>query len=163
MAERIRKNYAGELLGDSPIRLKHPDYGTEGWKGIVPKVNWEAYRQECADDDGFDTRHIEENGEYLMEVVLPKDTLLIRYGSEMGRFTAPKGTAYESLALPYVKETVEFHEYRVIADSITVFCRVKRGRVAPMFDSEGGGIQYLHESKIRDLTRRKHVLVEVLT
>ncbi|MBR1497799.1 MAG: TNT domain-containing protein [Oscillospiraceae bacterium] len=160
---RQRRNDAGEALGSMPVRLKSPDYGTGEYRsGIFPEVKWEEYRQEYADSDGFDLRNMEENGNYCMEVELPKGTVLIRYGSEMGRFTAPKHTPYDALGLPYVRETVEYHEYEVVADSIKVFCRVKRGRVAPMFDSDGGGIQYLHPQTILELTRRKHVLKELI-
>ena len=155
-----RRNDAGEPLGTEPVRLTRAEYGTGDWIGYYPVVRWEAYRQDFADGDGFDQRHREENGDYLMEVSLPKGTLLLRYGSERGHFTAPLHTPYETLGLPYVRETVEYHEYRVVADGLKVFCIVKRGRVAPMFDSAGGGVQYLHPNSIRELTRRKHVLEE---
>ena len=161
MADAIRRNDAGEILGESPVELKNPEYGTGEYRGLFPVVKWKEFRQPCADPDGFDLNHVEENGEYWMEVDLPRGTELIRYGSARGSFTAPKGTLYEELGLPYVKQTVEFHEYTVVADSVTVLCKVKRGRVAPMFDSEGGGIQYLHPSSIQELIGRKHVLSEV--
>lgn len=157
----IRRNDAGTPLGDARVRLKSPEYGTGEYHGLFPEVRWKEYRQDCADADGFDTRHVEENGEYWMEVELPRGTQLIRYGSSRGRFTAPKGTPFEALGLPYVKETIEFHEYTVVADSIKVFCTVKRGAVAPMFDSAGGGVQYLHPGSMLELTGRKHVLAEV--
>lgn len=160
MAE-IRKNDAGILLGDARVELKSPEYGTGKYNGVFPDVRWNDYRKDCADEDGFDIRHVEENGTYCMEVELPRGTQLIRYGSSRGRFTAPKGTPFETLGLPYVRETVEFHEYKVEADSINVICVVKRGVVAPMFDSKGGGVQYLHPSSMQELTGRKHVLSEV--
>lgn len=104
-------------------------------------INWDSCYGDCR---GFDKRNVEPNGHYYMEVTLPRGTLLIRYGTEFGRNTAPKGTPYEQLGLPYLKDTVEYHEYEVIADSIKVYCEVLRGRVAPIFDSPGGGIQYFH-------------------
>lgn len=158
-----RKNDAGELLGMTPVRLKNAKYGTgEYYNDIYPVVRWEEFRQEYADEDGFDLRNIEENGDYIMEVELPKGTLLIRYGSERGRFTAPRNTQYDTLGLPYIKETIEFHEYVVIADSVKVLCKVTRGIVAPMFDSNGGAVQYLHPSSMLELTKRKRVLKEVI-
>lgn len=159
----IRKNDAGEVLGNRPVELAKPEYGTGAYgSGLYPVVRWEEYRKEWADKDGFDVRNIEENGEYIMEVELPKGTHLIRYGSEKGVFTAPKNTPYDCLGLPYKRETIEFHEYEVIADSIKVFCRAIRGKVAPMFDSAGGAVQYLHANSIFKLARRKHVLKEVI-
>lgn len=155
-----RRNDAGEPLDGAPVRLTRAEYGTGDRIGYFPVVRWEAYRQDSADDDGFDKRHQEENGDYLMEVSLPKGTLLLRYGSETGHFTAPLHTPYETLGLPYVRETVEYHEYRVEADGLRVLCLVKRGRAAPMFDSPGGGVQYLHPNSIRVLIRRR-VLAEV--
>lgn len=156
-----RRNDVGEPLGTARVQLKRAEYGTGECYGYFPEVRWEAYRQDCADDNGFDRRHREENGDYTMEVTLPKGTLLLRYGSETGHFTAPLHTPYETLGLPWLRETVEYHEYRVVVDGLRVLCLVKRGRVAPMFDSPGGGVQYLHPNSIRALIRRR-VLVEVL-
>ena len=80
-----------------------------------------------ADKDGFDIRNIEKNKKYKIEIELPYGTILIRYGNETGRFSAPKGTKYEDLALPYVKNTVEYNEYKVIATGIKVICVVEKG------------------------------------
>lgn len=159
----LRKNDEGKLLGNAKVLLKNSDYGTgDYFDEITPKVKWKEYRQKCSDENGFDVNNVEDNGKHIMEVCLPKGTHIIRYGSEMGRFTAPKGTPYDQLGLPYVKESVEFHEYIVIADSIKVLCKVNRGKVAPIFDSQGGGVQYQHFNTIREARGRKHELSEVL-
>lgn len=159
--KKYRKNDAGQLLGEAPVMLKDPKYGTGNYSGkLYPEVRWDDYRQSIADENGFDTRNREDNGEYTIEIELPFDTQLIRYGSDRGRFTAPVNTPYEELSLPYVQETIEFNSYRVIADSIVVHCRAQKGIVAPMFDSRGGGIQYLHECTIRELLK-SGVLEEV--
>ena len=55
---------------------------------------------------------------------------------------------YDDLGLPYVKESVEYHVYKVVADGLRVKCMVFRGRVAPMFYSKGGAVQYKHEQSI---------------
>ncbi len=47
-----------------------------------------------------------------------------------------------------MKETVEYHVYRVIANDYKVRCSVVKGRVAPMFFSEGGAVQYKHFQSI---------------
>ena len=70
-----------------------------------------------------------------------------RYGLPTGRFTTLKGTAYEKLGLPYVKETIEYHEYMVSLD-LMVDCFVTKGIVAPAFYSEGGAIQFMHRQSI---------------
>ena len=160
MANLIRKNDEGKILGNAKVLLQKQEYGTGEYHGFTPIVKWEEYRQNCSDKDGFDTNNVETNGEYLIEVCLPKGTHLIRFGSETGRFTAPEGTPYDQLGLPYVRESVEFHEYTVIADSVKVLCKVKQGKVAPIFDSPGGGIQYLHFSTIRESMRIKKELSE---
>ncbi len=153
-----RKNDQGKKLGNAPVLLKKPEYGTGNYIGkLYPEVKWEDYRQEFADSDGFDKRSREENGEYIIKIKLPRGTELIRYGSEIGSYTAPKNTPYDNLGLPYLQETIEYHEYIVTADSISAFCIVKRGRVAPMFDSPGGGIQYKHEKSIRELIGKKAI------
>lgn len=140
-------NYKGEYITHIPI-LRKREYGTgkKDDKGR-PLPNWKLLIH--SDNKGFDKRHKESNGRYKMKVVLPKHTILIRYGPEAGSFTAPKGTPYEQLSLPYTKESVFYHEYEVIAESITVTaintgCIVTRGKAAPGFDYPGGGVQYLH-------------------
>ena len=135
-------NYKGEKIKCVP-EFRKPEY----WSGKVDSFNrkipaWDLLID--ADEYGFDKRHVEPNGHWKMEVDLPKHTRLIRYGYENGFFTAPKGTRFEELSLPYKKESLYYHEYEVIADSIRVTCYVDRGLAAPGFACPGGGIQYHH-------------------
>ena len=91
------RNYNGDLI--SGIRqLSKPEYGLGTTdKYGQPAVNW-AYLSVYADEDGFDTRVTHQNGFYKIRVRLPYGVILIRYGNEMGHFTAPYGTKYEGLA-----------------------------------------------------------------
>lgn len=108
-------------------------------------INWSGPR---ADGEGFDKEHREPNGHHRMLVELPIGTVLQRYGSPGGYFTAPKGTPYEELSLPYEKDSMEYNEYRVINRGVQVeVCRAERGRAAPLFGQPGGGIQYYHGNK----------------
>ncbi len=50
--------------------------------------------------------------------------------------------------LPYVKETIEYHEFKVTED-LSVECRVDKGMVAPKFLSDGGAIQFMHKQPLR--------------
>ena len=150
-----KRNYKGEIIEGQHRELISTKYGTgeidsEG----EPIVNWKLVSI-FADEHGFDKRKLIIKSEYKMEIVLPKDTIILRYGSEMGRFTAPDGTEYEKLALPYKKETIEFHRYKVIDENVKVKCTVEKGFVAPGFNSPGGAIQYLHEKTICDLLKNK--------
>ena len=146
---KIFNCYGQELLDEHPLVAKESyyKYGTK-------EINWES---EFGDSKGFDTRNKEENGLHTIKIELPHDTILIRYGKERnGFFTAPDGSKYENLGLPYKKETIQFHKYRVNADSISVFCIVEKGKVAPIFDSPGGAIQYYHEdNSVLELVRSK--------
>ena len=147
------KNDNGDLI--SGIRqLRKPEYGlgTTDRYG-QPVVNW-AYLSEYADEEAFDTRAKQQNGSYKIRVRLPYGVLLIRYGNETGHFTAPYGTKYDRLALPYKKESIEYNEYRVIANNIEVVCMVDMGIVAPGFDSPGGAVQYFHPITIRESIKR---------
>ncbi len=96
----------------------------------------------------------------LIVMALIKETqrqtgsILIRYGSEIGHYTAPKGTDYDKLALPYKQETIEYNEYQVTHSEGINVCEVYKGRVAPAFDSEGGAIQYYHPITIRESVRK---------
>ena len=150
-------NYFGqEIL--NPFQLASPDFGTGGTdKYGNPIIDWEGHRTDYADEYGFDKRNIEENGQYIITYILPKDAVLVRFGTEWGQYTAPQNTAYKELALPYTIESVEYHEYRVIADGLTVQCVVNKGRVAPMFLQPGGGVQYRHKKAIRFLIKAKQL------
>ena len=152
------RNYKGETISGVK-ELTDPKYGT-GDKGPdgSPRVNWKYL--ERADNDGFDIDRKDAKGRYRFTITLPAGTRLLRYGNEIGHFTAPAGTPYEQLSLPYKKETVEYHEYEVIADGLTVTCIVEKGIVAKGFGMPGGAVQYLHtESMHRSV--RKHILKRI--
>lgn len=141
------KNFRGEIL-TGPRQLKRPEYGTGKVDSLGdPIPDWSLLSKE-ADEDGFDKTNREKNGKYIIEIELPQGTIIIRYGKESGKFTAPQGTDYEKLAMPYKKETVPYYEYKVIAKNLHVRCVVQKGRVAPGFDSGGGAIQYCHNMSI---------------
>lgn len=149
------KNYKGEEIGDKKRVLSDSAYGTGKFdKNGDPEVDWGKYIV-VDNDQGFDKRHKEANGEYLIEIELKKGVEILRYGTEGGNFTAPKGTPYEKLALPYLKESLEYNEYRVIADGLKVKCQVKQGVVAPSVDSPGGAVQYWHYEPIFLLVQKK--------
>lgn len=144
---RLQMNDKGEVISGIK-KLRDDKYGTGGMGANgEPEVNWSLL--EYADEHGFDIRNLEANGNYKIEVELPCGTILIRYGNETGRFTAPQFTRYEDLSLPYQKDTVEYNEYKVTAEKIRLICNVVKGRVAPGFGSPGGAIQYLHPMNIR--------------
>lgn len=154
------RNYRGEIISGIKQLIK-PEYGTGDIdKYGQPVVNW-SYLSKYADEEGFDIRNIEKNGKYKIKVKLPYGSILIRYGSELGRFTAPKGTEYEKLALPFVKETVEYNEYKVMSTKVMVVCIVQKGKVAPGFNSDGGAIQYYHPINIYNSVKKG--LLERLT
>lgn len=150
----IIKNDKGQII-DGKKKLLRQEYGLgKFYPNGEPMVNWNLL-SEFADHNGFDKRNVEINGKYKIEVELPYGTIIIRYGNSSGNFSAPKGTKYEDLALPYVKETVEYNEYRVIAEKIKVMCVVEKGKVAPGFGSNGGAIQYMHPISIKESIMKK--------
>lgn len=135
-------NCNGEPLFDKDPVFASPDYRKEDGT-----PNW-ALENEVVDGDGLDKGNVEENGKYKQLVILPKGTRLCRYGADTGKTTTLVGTPYEKCGLPFIKETMQYHEYEVIADGVSVICRVIRGKAAPMFGSEGGAIQFIHQRKI---------------
>lgn len=150
----VIKNDKGKII-DGKKKLIKREYGLgKYYSNGEPMVNWNLL-SEFADSNGFDKRNVETNGKYKIEVELPYGTIIIRYGNLSGNFSAPKGTKYEDLALPYVKETVEYNEFRVITDKIKVMCIVEKGIVAPGFESNGGAIQYLHPMSMKESIRTK--------
>jgi hypothetical protein len=113
------------------------------------QINWSLIVG--ADKHGFDLSKVMENGEYVVrDYILPKGSRIVRYGDCNGHFTAPYGTPYEKLSLPYLKETRVYHEY-IVRRSCKVKCVVMKGYVAKGFSSEGGAIQYFHKDSIYEL------------
>lgn len=143
-----RYNCLGQDIGNKPYELASPAYETGVVRSYGPEINWEKLREEnpYADENGFDTRYEQK------EIVLPAGTRIIRYGSPYGRYTAPYGTLFEQLSLPYKKETVEYHEY-VVMSPVSVKCRVIAGIIASGFDQPGKGVQYIHKTAIANLLK----------
>ena len=148
MIEKIF-NSKGEDISGIRIRLLSNEYGYVD-ENNIPHIDWGKETDKC-DKDGFDKeyRPIEGSEEYIIkDYVLPKGTMICRYGFMGGLFTTIKGADYEKLSLPYVKETVEYHEFKVTED-LSVDCYVTKGIVASKFDSSGGAIQFMHRQPIR--------------
>ncbi len=141
-------NYLGKDLTNVMIRLINSDYG-EVDKENVPHIKWGEETDKC-DSDGFDKKYrpIDGSDEYVVDYLLPKGTIICRYGTNNGRFTTIKGTSYELLSLPYIKDTIEYHEY-IVSKDVNVKCYVKKGISAPMFNSPGGAIQFKHKQIIK--------------
>lgn len=145
------RNYKGEIISGIKT-LSQSKFGSGlTYPNGDPMVNW-GLLSEFADDDGFDTRNIEKNKHYKIRMRLKKGIIIIRYGSETGRFTAPKGTKFDELSLPYSIDSLEYNEYKVVS-SIKVACIVEKGIVAPGFERVGGGIQFLHNKTIIELLK----------
>lgn len=142
-------NCFGDDITGKVRELSDPSFQKEGQTTLSgePIPDW-TEPNELVDGQGFDKTNIESNGSYKITVELPKGTRLCRYGAPNGMLTAPLGTPYEMVGLPWKKETIQYHEYVVIADGINVKCYVTKGKVREMFNSPGGAIQYLHPVSI---------------
>ena len=143
-----RYNYLKEKISQKGLQVAAPEFGYIDQLGI-PHIEWGSEDDIC-DKDGFDKRCRPDNSKtiYIVEdYVIPHGTVICRYGSPVGRFTTLKGTDYDKLALPYVKETIEYHEYKVTED-LKVQCLVIKGIVAPKFNSNGGAVQFKHKQNI---------------
>ncbi|MCR4989884.1 MAG: TNT domain-containing protein [Lachnospiraceae bacterium] len=141
----MKKNYLGQEISGRKEFLSE-DYGYYDKDGNE-HVYWKP-EDDDVDSDGFDKHNQEENGSYIQDIVLPYGKLICRYGNIRGRITTDLESKYENLSLPYIKESVEYHVYRVVADGLKVKCTVSKGKVAPMFDSNGGAVQYKHYQSI---------------
>lgn len=140
------RNYFGQIVTEYPI-FADDKYGKYIDGVAVP--NWVCNNN--IDKNGFDKNHVDpESLQYTAEVSLPYGTRLCRYGTEYGKFTTLHGTPYEMLGLPWKKETVPYFEYIVAADGISVKLFVTKGIVAPMFGSNGGAIQFMHQRNIME-------------
>ncbi len=160
MEEKVYNYFGEEVTGKEPEFASENNKKIDGETGeVMPAF---AEPSDDVDEEGFDKHHVEGNGEYKQTVILPKGTKLCRYGAARGKTTTLQGTPFEQLALPFLKETMQYHEYEVIADGVSVVCVVTRGKTAPMFDSEGGAIQFVHRRSISEELETKR-LKEVKT
>jgi hypothetical protein len=62
--------------------------------------------------------------------------LIDRFGSEGGTFFTPKGASYDSRAVPYVCNQMDYRVYRVLKP-----IAVKACKAAPWFNEPGGALQ----------------------
>lgn len=119
----------------------------------VPIVGW-LTENENVDGHGFAKKIDMGNGKHTIRMNLPIGKQICRYGPPTGHCTTDIGTPYEELSLPYLIDTIQYHEYEVIANDVYVYCEVDCGRVYPAFDMIGYGIQYYHINNIMlDLSR----------
>ena len=81
------------------------------------------------------------------------EQLIDRYGPNSGRFVSPKGTSYESRALPRNTNKNEYSLFVVRKDIENVMS----GVTAPWFDEVGGGTQYKLPIKIETLLKEGYL------
>ena len=144
--EKNEKNCYGDIITGIK-QFQDPSFGHYEPDG-KEVVHWKK-PDDLVDEDGFDKTYNDGFGNYKKVITLPYGKVICRYGNWMGRLTTDIDSDYEQLGLPYIKETVEYHVYRVIADGLKVKCSVNKGIVAPMFNSRGGAIQYKHFQSIK--------------
>ena len=144
--------------------LGTPLFGEDIYKHLVERFFDEnglpRYEEflEHADDYGFDILAVMAGGGYTEKVVLPVGKKIIRYGVEKGSYSTDVGVPYERLSMPYIKESLPYHEY-VVLEACEVERIVTKGIVAPGFQSAGGVIQYHHPHRI-DVAIKNGILKE---
>jgi hypothetical protein len=139
-------NYLGESIIKYQPQLLSPEFGYINDNGILV-INW-GNEDEVCDADGFlKDNSLFTEGYVITNYIIPKGERICRYGNSAGLFTTPQNSDYNNLALPYVKESIEYHEYIVSCD-LKVDCYVSKGIVAPKFLSDGGAVQYKHRQSI---------------
>ena len=84
------------------------------------------------------------------KTVLPKGTVISRYGGNAGKYTSPEGTPMEARALS--KQTREQNDLHTFVLEKDVECL--QSEVAPWFGQEGRGVQYRLQSTIESMLKR---------
>jgi len=126
---------------------KAQDY-TENQEKNEPLADQIENEDIIRDDIKGNPEFIDENGEPKwpendgfkdkpQKSLLPTGKMIDLYGDEGGRFASPLGTPYEERSLPYVKDSQEYHAYK-LDKSLDVL----EGKTAPAFNQRGGGTQY---------------------
>ncbi len=84
------------------------------------------------------------------KTLLPKGTVISRYGGNAGKYASPEGTAMEARALS--KQTREQNDLHTFVLEKDVECL--QSEVAPWFGQEGRGVQYRLQSTIESMLKR---------
>lgn len=84
------------------------------------------------------------------KTVLPKGTVISRYGGNAGKYASPEGTAMEARALS--KQTREQNDLHTFVLEKDVECL--QSEVAPWFGQEGRGVQYRLQTTIESMLKR---------
>ena len=84
------------------------------------------------------------------KTVLPKGTVISRYGGNAGKYASPEGTPMEARALS--KQTREQNDLHTFVLEKDVECL--QSEVAPWFGQEGRGVQYRLQSTIESMLKR---------
>ena len=90
------------------------------------------------------------------KTVLPKGTVVSRYGSNRGKYTSPDGTSLGERSLDKkTRYDNELHRFKLTEEFECI-----EGVVAPWFDQVGRGIQYKFSKSIEQLIK-EGVLIEI--
>ncbi len=90
------------------------------------------------------------------KTVLPKGTVISRYGSNRGKYTSPDGTSLGERSLDKkTRYDNELHRFKLTEEFECI-----EGVVAPWFDQVGRGIQYKFSKSIEQLIK-EGVLIEI--
>ena len=90
------------------------------------------------------------------KTVLPKGTVVSRYGSNRGKYTSPDGTSLGERSLDKkTRYDNELHRFKLTDEFECI-----EGVVAPWFDQVGRGIQYKFSKSIEQLIK-EGVLIEI--
>ena len=84
------------------------------------------------------------------KTLLPKGTVISRYGGNAGKYASPEGTAMEARALS--KQTREQNDLHTFVLEKDVECL--QSEVAPWLGQEGRGVQYRLQSSIESMLKR---------
>lgn len=147
-------NDMGKELTASP-EYEDPAFGTYHPALGYPMPYWDKYQDlNVSDKKGFDIRKLfPKSGTYKVRRILPAGKVVCRYGSPIkGYYIAPDGTDYAKVGLPYKRETIEFHRY-LLKEPLEVWV----GFVAPVFNSDGGAVQYVLDDSVQELLNMKAV------
>lgn len=142
-------NSNGEPVGDCPnvaesYYLKESEAYYE--TGLRDTVDWKSFAVN-SDESGFDKDY-----PVTTETLQPGD-VIVRYGSERGRYATLPGTDFSELSLPYDPNTIEYHEYRVVKP---ISC--ESGKAAKNFDQKGLGQQQLFADTFSDMIRNETIV-----
>ena len=111
----------------------------------VPRPKYQEPNQDV-DENGFDLHY-----PVIEHFHISKGTILIRFGSEYGRFLSTEDACFDNLAIGLDIRSIPYREYMVITDDFYVTKGIVGDQPGFGIHGKGGAVQYMVKPSVISL------------